>query len=178
MSSASSVLPSDLVSVEVAAQQVGAHPQTSLTRCMFPVLYPVLAPERGPEWQTHARRRNLGRVLRQTVAGQSRLLQNHRRSRLCPSMGCFARRLRLRATVQRASCYSRFPGCSNHGISRSSGQCTSPTPTLTTRAAAGGRRRTPFQIALPPTGGLSRAAARSWQTRPGTFSIAGFAPRR
>jgi hypothetical protein len=52
MSSASSVLPSDLVSVEVAAQQVGAHPQTSLTRCTFPVLYPVLAPERGPEWQT------------------------------------------------------------------------------------------------------------------------------
>ncbi len=38
MSSASSVLPSDLVSVEVAAQQVGAHPQTSLTRCTFPVL--------------------------------------------------------------------------------------------------------------------------------------------
>ena len=38
-------------------------PQTSLTRCTFPVLYPVLAPERGPEWQTHARRRNLGRVL-------------------------------------------------------------------------------------------------------------------
>ena len=101
MSSASSVLPSDLVSVEVAAQQVrppsdlvdqvdvsgalsGActgkgsqmanprptpkpgnlGPQTSLTRCTFPVLYPVLAPERGPEWQTHARRRNLGRVLR------------------------------------------------------------------------------------------------------------------
>ena len=103
MSSASSVLPSDLVSVEVAAQQVGAPPsdlvdqvhvsgalsgactgkgsqmanprptpkpgnlgpQTSLTRCTFPVLYPVLAPERGPEWQTHARRRNLGRVLRE-----------------------------------------------------------------------------------------------------------------
>ena len=101
MSSASSVLPSDLVSVEVAAQQVGAPPsdlvdqahvsgalsgactgkgsqmanprptpkpgnlgpQTSLTRCTFPVLYPVLATERGPEWQTHARRRNLGRVL-------------------------------------------------------------------------------------------------------------------
>ena len=65
MSSASSVLPSDLVSVEVAAQRVGAHPHTSLTRCTFPVLYPVLAPERGPEWQTHARRRNLGRVLRE-----------------------------------------------------------------------------------------------------------------
>ena len=46
MSSTSSVLPSDLVSVEVAAQQVGAHPQTSLTRCTFPVLYPVPAPER------------------------------------------------------------------------------------------------------------------------------------
>ena len=58
MSSASSVLPSDLVSVEVAAQQVGAHPQTSLTRCTFPVLYPVPAPERGPRWQTHAQRRN------------------------------------------------------------------------------------------------------------------------
>ena len=52
MSSASSVLPSDLVSVEVAALQVGAHPQTSLTRCTFPVLYPVPAPERGPRWQT------------------------------------------------------------------------------------------------------------------------------
>src|SRR5271165_2388279 len=38
MSSASSVLPSDLVSVEVAAQQVGAHPQTSLTRCTFGAL--------------------------------------------------------------------------------------------------------------------------------------------
>src|SRR5208283_4324930 len=59
MSSASSVLPSDLVSVEVAAQQVGAHPQTSLTKCTFPVLYPVPAPERGPRWQTHAQRRNL-----------------------------------------------------------------------------------------------------------------------
>ena len=64
MSSASSVLPSDLVSVEVAALQVGAHPQTSLTRCTFPVLYPVPAPERGPEWQTHARRRNLGTSVR------------------------------------------------------------------------------------------------------------------
>ena len=59
MSSASSVLPSDLASVEVAALQVGAHPQTSLTRCTFPVLYPVPAPERGPRWQTHAQRRNL-----------------------------------------------------------------------------------------------------------------------
>ena len=64
MSSASSVLPSDLVSVEVAAQQVGAHPQTSLTRCTFPVLYPVPAPERGPRWQTHAQRRNLGTSVR------------------------------------------------------------------------------------------------------------------
>ena len=42
MSSASSVLPSDLVSVVVAAQQVGAHPQTSLTRCTFPVLFRCL----------------------------------------------------------------------------------------------------------------------------------------
>ena len=49
MSSASSLLPSDLVSVEVAAQQVRARPQTSLTRCTFPVLYPVPAPERGPD---------------------------------------------------------------------------------------------------------------------------------
>ena len=61
MSSASSVLPSDLVSVEVAAQQVGAHPQTSLTRCTFPVLYPVPAPERGPRWQTHAQGRIRGK---------------------------------------------------------------------------------------------------------------------
>ena len=43
-------------------------PQTSLTRCTFPVLYPVLAPERGPEWQTHAQRRNLGRVVRYPIA--------------------------------------------------------------------------------------------------------------
>ena len=42
-------LPRDLVSVEVAAQQVSAHPQTLLTRSMFPVLYPVLAPERPPD---------------------------------------------------------------------------------------------------------------------------------
>ena len=59
MSSACSVLPRDLVSVEVAAQQVGAHPQTLLTRSTFPVRYPVRAPERGPRWQTHAQRRNL-----------------------------------------------------------------------------------------------------------------------
>ncbi len=59
MSSACSVLPRDLVSVEVAAQQVGTHPQTLLTRSTFPVRYPVLAPERGPRWQTHAQRRNL-----------------------------------------------------------------------------------------------------------------------
>ena len=32
MSSTCSVLPRDLVSVEVAAEQVGAHPQTLLTR--------------------------------------------------------------------------------------------------------------------------------------------------
>ena len=48
MSSASSVLPSDLVSVEVAAQQVAHHPQTSLTRCTFPVRYPV-AHRKGPQ---------------------------------------------------------------------------------------------------------------------------------
>ena len=36
----------DLVSVEVAAEQVGAYPQTLLTRSTFPVHYPVLAPER------------------------------------------------------------------------------------------------------------------------------------
>ena len=46
MSSTCSVLPRDLVSVEVAAEQVGAHPQTLLTRSTFPVHYPVLAPER------------------------------------------------------------------------------------------------------------------------------------
>ncbi len=51
MSSACSVLPRDLVSVEVAAQQVGAHPQTLLTRSTFPVRYPVRAPERGPRSQ-------------------------------------------------------------------------------------------------------------------------------
>ena len=60
MSSTCSVPPRDLVSVEVAAQQVGAHPQTLLTRSTFPVRYPVRAPERGPRWQTHAQRRNLG----------------------------------------------------------------------------------------------------------------------
>ena len=59
MSSTCSVLPRDLVSVEVAAEQVGAHPQTSFSTCTFPVLYPVLAPERNPRWQTHAQRRNL-----------------------------------------------------------------------------------------------------------------------
>ena len=37
MSSTCSVLPRDLVSVEVAAEQVGAHPQTLLTRSTFPV---------------------------------------------------------------------------------------------------------------------------------------------
>ena len=47
MSCTYSVSPRDLVSVEVAAEQVGAHPQTSFTTCTFPVLYPVLAPERG-----------------------------------------------------------------------------------------------------------------------------------
>ena len=55
MASTCSVLPRDLVSVEVAAVQVGARPQTLLTRCTLP----VRAPERGPRWQTHAQRRNL-----------------------------------------------------------------------------------------------------------------------
>ena len=37
MSSTCSVPPRDLVSVEVAAEQVGADPQTLLTRSTFPV---------------------------------------------------------------------------------------------------------------------------------------------
>ena len=49
MSSTCSVLPRDLVSVEVAAEQVGARPQTLLTRSTFPVRYPVRAPERDPQ---------------------------------------------------------------------------------------------------------------------------------
>ena len=49
MSSTCLVLSRDLVSVEVAARQAGAHPQTSLTRSTFPVLFPVLAPERPPD---------------------------------------------------------------------------------------------------------------------------------
>ncbi len=76
MSSSSSVLPSDLVSVEVAAQQLGAHPQTSLTRCTFLVLYPVPAPERGPRWQTHAQRRNLGTSVRGPPWGQTEFQVN------------------------------------------------------------------------------------------------------
>ena len=59
MSSTCSVLPRNLVSVEVAAEQVAHYPQTLLTRSTFPVHYPVLAPERGARWQTHAQRRNL-----------------------------------------------------------------------------------------------------------------------
>ncbi len=58
MTSTCSVLARDLVSVEVAAEQVGTHPQTLLTRSTFPVRYPVLAPERGPRWPTHAQRPN------------------------------------------------------------------------------------------------------------------------
>ena len=38
MSSTCSVLPRDLVSVEVAAEKVGAHPQTLLTSATIPVL--------------------------------------------------------------------------------------------------------------------------------------------
>ena len=49
MSSTCSVLPRDLVSVEVAAEQVGAHSQPLLTRSTFPVIFPVLAPERPPD---------------------------------------------------------------------------------------------------------------------------------
>src|SRR5208337_2042391 len=49
MSSTCSVPPRDLVSVQLAAEQVGAHPQTLLTRSTFPVRYPVRAPERGPQ---------------------------------------------------------------------------------------------------------------------------------
>ena len=37
MPSTCSVLPRDLVSVEIAAEQVRAHPQTLLTMCTFPV---------------------------------------------------------------------------------------------------------------------------------------------
>src|SRR5271165_3556363 len=59
MSRTCSVLPRDLVSVEIAAEQFGAHPQTLLTSSKFPVHYPVLAPERGPRWQSHAQRRKL-----------------------------------------------------------------------------------------------------------------------
>ena len=59
MSSTCSVLARDLVSVEVAAWQVGTHPQTLLTRSTFPVRYPVLAPEMGLRWQTHAQPRDL-----------------------------------------------------------------------------------------------------------------------
>ena len=55
MSSTCSVLPRDLVSVEVAAEQVGAHPQTLLTRSTFPVHYPVRAPGKGPQ-MANARR--------------------------------------------------------------------------------------------------------------------------
>ena len=40
-------LPRDLVSHEVAAEQVGAHPQTFLTISTFPVCYPVLARQRA-----------------------------------------------------------------------------------------------------------------------------------
>ena len=49
MSSACSVLPRDLVSVEVAAQQVGAHPQTLLTRSTFPVRLSGECTGKGPQ---------------------------------------------------------------------------------------------------------------------------------
>ncbi len=75
MSSTCSVPPRDLVSVEVAAEQVGAHPQTLLTRSTFPVHYPVLAPERGARWQTHAQRRNLGISVRLATRHQRQHVQ-------------------------------------------------------------------------------------------------------
>ena len=39
----------DLVAGEVVAGQAGAHPGTLVTRLTFPLLYPVLAPERPPD---------------------------------------------------------------------------------------------------------------------------------
>ena len=39
----------DLVAGEVAAGQAGAHPRTLVTGSTFPMLYPVLAPERPPD---------------------------------------------------------------------------------------------------------------------------------
>ena len=49
MSSTCSVPPRDLVSVEVAAEQVGAHPQTLLTKSTFPVRYPVRHRKGAPD---------------------------------------------------------------------------------------------------------------------------------
>ena len=49
MSSTGSVLARDLVSVEVAAEQVGTHPQTLLTRSTFPVRYPVAHRKGAPD---------------------------------------------------------------------------------------------------------------------------------
>ena len=42
-----SVLPRDLAAVEVADEQVDAHPHTLLIGCT----HPMHAPERGPRWQ-------------------------------------------------------------------------------------------------------------------------------
>ena len=49
MSSTCSVLPRNLVSVEVAAEQVGARPQTLLTMCTFPVREPVRTGKGPPD---------------------------------------------------------------------------------------------------------------------------------
>ncbi len=50
-----SVLPRDLAAVEIADEQVDAHPHTSLIGCT----HPMHAPERGPRWQIHTQRRDL-----------------------------------------------------------------------------------------------------------------------
>ncbi len=42
-------LARDRVAGEVAAGQAGAQPGTLVTRSTFPVLFPVLAPERPPD---------------------------------------------------------------------------------------------------------------------------------
>ena len=43
-----------------ATVRAGCNARFLLTRSTFPVRYPVRAPDRGPRWQTHAQRRNLG----------------------------------------------------------------------------------------------------------------------
>ena len=131
MSSASSVLPSDLVSVEVAAQQVGAHPQTSLTRCTFPVLYPVPAPERGPRWQTHAQRRNLGTSVRGPPWGRSAALGS---GRLGPPWGQTEFQVNLKLGLTSHACI-QSPGHSQDGPSNHA-----PTRSVCTAAAVASLR--------------------------------------